>query len=160
MLCNRNEIGQWHRQQKEAFELFSFLYPYAEKPSNVKTDFMPLMCFRKKTNLRRSPSMKSSDSFSAKKMSVARVCFWCMKSSLCPTAQQFLSQISHGFPLSFYVHTCCLSAPEIHSLLSLLICWLKSSFFSTSGSLVLSYNTSFCAIVGANGGTVKWQYQK
>lgn len=72
--------------------------------------------------------MKNSDSFSPKRMTVARACFWCMKSSLCPTAQQFLSQVSHGFPSSFHVHTCCLSSPEIYSLLSLLICWLQSSF--------------------------------
>lgn len=91
---------------------------------------MPLICFRKKTNLRRSPSMKNFDSFSSKRMTVARVYFWCMKSTLCPTAQQFLSQVSHGFPSSFHVHPCSLSSPGISSLLYLLICWLQISFFS------------------------------
>lgn len=137
-------MGQWHRQQREAFELFCFLY--VEEPSNVKTDCMPLMCFRKKTNPRRRPSMKNSDSFSAKRITVARVmCFWCMKSSPCPTAQQFLRQVSHGFPSSSYVHICLLSSPGISSLLSLLICWLQNSFFSTPGPLVLPYSMSFHA---------------
>lgn len=120
--------------------------PMLRNHVNVKSDFMALMCFRKKTNLRRSPSMKNSDSFSAKRMTVARVCCWYMKSSFCPfRAQQFLSQVTHGFLSSFYVHTCCQFSPGISSLLSLLICWLHLSFFSTSGPLVLPYNMSFLA---------------
>jgi len=70
---------------------FVSFYHCAEKMSNVKTDFMPLMCFRKKTNLRRRPSMRNSDSFSANRIIVPRViCFSCMKSSLSPAAQEFL----------------------------------------------------------------------
>lgn len=117
-------MGQWHRQQREAFELFCFLY--VEEPSNVKTDFMPLMCFRKKTNPRRRPSMKNSDSFSARRITVARViCFWCMKSSPCPTAQQFLRQVSHGFPSSSYVHIYAF-CPLQESLLSYLFSFVGS----------------------------------
>lgn len=68
---------------------FISFYHYAKKQSNIKTDFMPLMCFRKKMNLRRR--MRNSDSFSANRMTVPRVtCFWCMKSSPSPTAQEFL----------------------------------------------------------------------
>lgn len=61
-----------------------------KKPSNIKTDFMPLMCFRVKMNLRRRLPMRNYDSFSAIRMTVLRVCVWHMKSSLSPTAQEFL----------------------------------------------------------------------
>lgn len=70
---------------------FVSFYHYAKKPSNIKTDFMPLMCFRKKMNLKRRPSMRSSDSLSDDRMTLPRIiCFWCMKSSLSPAAQEFL----------------------------------------------------------------------
>lgn len=38
-------------------------YHYTEKLNHVKTYFMPLICFRKKRNKRRRPSMRNSDSF-------------------------------------------------------------------------------------------------
>lgn len=51
--------------------LVSF-YHCAEKLSDVKVDFMPSLCFRKKTSQRRRPSMRNSNSFSTNMITVPR----------------------------------------------------------------------------------------
>lgn len=107
--------------------LVSF-YRCAEKLSDVKVDFMPLLCFRKKTSLRRRPSMRNSNSFLANMMTVP-ICSWCIMSSLSFTAQEYnkikgpsQSRIPISMPCTYVLSV--LSRNHF----SLLICWLHLSF--------------------------------